>query len=618
MYALGFFSVMKERVPGDVHLMRDLDGLSVGLMPHGTHAGGGVPKFVFDFSDRRGVYYVRTYQLSEHIPPPCGFFTAPTAVYEKGIYMFDIKEIKNVVQQIAETRQLSEDSLWAAIEIAFAAAYKKEYAKSDQIIRARINRETGDFDFFQAKQVLDETKILPEGESAADEEDTRVHFNQERHIMVGDAQLVRQGVEAGEEILFPLEAKTDFSRIAAQSARQAVIQKIHEAERQAAIAEFEGKEHTIVHGQVQRFERGNVFVDLGRTVAFLPYFEQIRGEQFKQGDTVRAYIKSIDTTRRRGGFVQLSRACPEFVIKLFEMEVPELADGVLEIKAIARDSGVRTKIAVETKDATVDPVGSFVGQRGVRVMTVKSELGGEQIDIINWSGVGSEFVTEALLPAEVAGVTVDEEAGRAFARTSDEQIPIAIGRSGQNIRLASQLTGMTIVIVNSEGVTVASATPEGEVNVMKQDGHAGKRESERTDGDEFESAESHDEVHDDGSRHGAGIGDAETPADGDGTPRPPGTGNSRNPKTGTPTGMPCPPGTPKKHRADPLPMIPHPTGTGSGRRTGERTPNLMGTPKPAGVPPMNPPPTARTPAADSDTAADGAETPADGDADTPK
>ncbi len=383
--------------------------------------------------------------------------------------MFDIKEIKNVVQQIAETRQLSEDALWSAIEAAFAAAYKREYAKNDQIIRARINRENGEFNFFQVKQVLDESQILPEDEQSEDEEETRVRFNPERHMMVDDAQLVRQGIKAGEEILFPLEVKTDFGRIAAQSARQAVTQKIHEAEREAAMSEFEGKEHTLVHGQVQRIERGNVFVDLGRTVAILPFSEQIRNERFKQGDTIRTYIQSIDTTRRSGGFVRLSRSVPEFVVKLFEMEVPELMDGVLEIKAIARDPGVRTKIAVETKDPSVDPVGSFVGQRGVRVMTVKSELGGEQIDIINWSENVNEFIGESLLPAEVMGVTVDNNAQRALVRVTDEQIPIAIGRGGQNIRLAAQLTKWTVVIVDSSEIEVAQANPEGEINIIKKD-----------------------------------------------------------------------------------------------------------------------------------------------------
>ena len=400
--------------------------------------------------------------------------------------MFDVKEIKNVVQQIASTRQLSEDSLWEAIEAAFAAAYKKEYAKNDQIIRARINRETGEPAFFQVKQVMDDGMILPEEETSVDEDETRVRFNSERHIMVSDANLVRQGVKAGEEILFPLEVRTDFGRIAAQSARQAVTQKIHEAEREAVMSEFEEKKGTLVHGQIQRIERGNVYVDLGRTIAILPISEQIPRERFKQGDTIQAYVISIDTTRRSGGFVRLSRASEQFVVKLFEMEVPELSEGVLEVKAIARDPGVRTKIAIESKSPSVDPIGSLVGQRGIRVMTVKSELGGEQIDIIGWSDVPEHFVAEALLPAEVLEVTIDAEKGTAAAKASDEQIPVAIGRGGQNLKLAARLSDRSISIIDAGGTEVARAGTDGTVQIWKQETEKEKEEEKSEENEQQE------------------------------------------------------------------------------------------------------------------------------------
>ena len=383
--------------------------------------------------------------------------------------MFDLKEIKAVVQQISETRQLSEDILWSAIEAAFAAAYKREYAKSDQVIRARINRETGKSEFFQVKQVLNQEGIIPEGElSEGDDTDTRVRFNPERHIMIQDAQLVRQGVEAGEDIMFPLEVKTDFSRIAAQSARQAVIQKINEAERQAVVTEFEGKEHTLVHGHVQRVERGNIYVDLGRTLAVLPFAEQIRGERFRQGDQIRAYVHSIDTTRKTTGFVRLSRACPEFVVKLFESEVPELTDGVLEVKAVAREAGTRTKIAIKSSDPSVDPVGSLVGQRGMRVMTVRSEIGSEQIDIISWTDNITDFITEVLLPAEVVESSIDEKSGTASVRVTNEQIPVAIGRNNQNVRLAAKIADRIIVLIDSNEDEIAKAYPDGTVDILKQ------------------------------------------------------------------------------------------------------------------------------------------------------
>ena len=403
--------------------------------------------------------------------------------------MFDIKEIKSVVQQIAEARNLPESALWAALEIAFATAYKREYGKSDQIVRCRINIETGEASFFQAKQVLDEDHILPEDEEPKEEEEERIRFNPERHMMIDDAQLVRQGVKQGEEILFPLESKTDFGRIAAQSARQAITQKIHEAEREAAIVEFQGKEGKIIHGQVQRIERGNVYVDLGRTVAILPFSEQIRGERFNQGDTIRAYVQSINTERRSGGFVRLSRADDNFVIKLFEAEVPELSEGVLEIKAIARDPGVRTKIAVESKSTSVDPIGAFVGQRGVRVMTVKSELNGEQIDIINWPEDISEFVGEALLPAEVSKVDIDEEGGKALVKTNEDQIPVAIGRGGQNLRLAAKLTGQNIVITDVEGIEIAQVTKEGEITILRREDKKDEEGGEENDGEENDGEE---------------------------------------------------------------------------------------------------------------------------------
>ena len=400
--------------------------------------------------------------------------------------MFDIKEIKAVVQQIAEDRHLPEDALWEALETAFATAYKREYGKSDQIVRCRINQTTGESTFFQVKQVLDEAHILPEDETPKEEDEERVRFNPERHMMVDDAQLVRQGVKQGEEILFPLESKTDFGRIAAQSARQAITQKIHEAERDAAVEEFQGKEGKLVHGQVQRVERGNVFVDLGRTVAILPFSEQIRGERFNQGDTIRAFVQSINTERRSGGFVRLSRADEKFVVRLFETEVPELTEGTLEIKAIARDPGVRTKIAVESKSPSVDPVGAFVGQRGVRVMTVKSELNGEQIDIINWPSDISEFIGEALLPAEVMGVEINEETKRALVKTSDDQIPVAIGRGGQNLKLAAKLTDWEIVITDPGGTEVAQSTVEGEITIFKRDDREEQRDTDvalRVEGD---------------------------------------------------------------------------------------------------------------------------------------
>ena len=427
--------------------------------------------------------------------------------------LFDIKEIKNVIQQIAESRQLSEDSLWAAIESAFAAAYKREYCKSDQIVRARINKDTGETSFFQIKLVLDDSGILPEDEDPVEDE-TRIRFNPERHMLVKDAQLVRQGAEAGEEMIFELEEKGDFSRIAAQSARQAVTQKIHEAERDAAMSEFEGKEGTLVVGQVQRIERGNIYVDLGRTVAILPFEEQIRGERFRQGENIRAYVLSIDTSRRSGGFVKLSRAHPQFVVSLFALEVPELIDGVIEVKAVSREPGMRTKIAAISNDESIDPIGSFIGQRGVRVMSVKSELGGEQIDIIHYSENIDDFVGEALLPAEVFDVSVGSD-DVMIVKVNDDQIPIAIGRGGQNLRLAAELTGRTIELYSTSGEKSARCEPNGEIEVWKSKERLAEEEKERAEKDAKRNAEMEGSGSDDGVANDDGAGGEKEVADGE-------------------------------------------------------------------------------------------------------
>lgn len=386
--------------------------------------------------------------------------------------MLQLKDIKTIVEQIAELRQLPVDLLWNVIETALGTAYKKEYGKLEQIIQSRINRETGEVQFFQVKKVLDNADILPEGEQVDREsEDERVHFNPEKHILLEDARLVNAGVQSGEELFFELEEKSDFGRIATQSARQALTQSIYNAERTVAIDEFKDKEHTLVHGQVQRIEKGNVFVDLGRTVAILPFSEQIRGERFKQGETIQAYIVSIDSKRKSGGFVLLSRTNPNFIVKLFEREVPELEEGILSVKKIVRDPGVRTKIAVDSKDPSVDPIGSFVGQRGVRIMTVKSELHREQIDVIPWTEDLTEFAGEAISPARVLEVSI--EGDTAYVKVTDEQIPIAIGRGGQNLKLASKLIEKQITIVNQDQVKVATYPDEnGELFIMVNESDA--------------------------------------------------------------------------------------------------------------------------------------------------
>lgn len=371
--------------------------------------------------------------------------------------MFDLKVINSVLDQLEEERGIPRAKVIEAIETALATAYKKEYGKRGQVIRAKFDINTAATEFFQVKFVVDEGRVrtpeeddeLIESGAERDPEDERVRFDPEKHIMLEDARRIKTGVQVDEELIFPLEPKDDFGRIAAQTAKQVIIQKIREAEKISILGEFEGREGEIVSGTVQRIERGNVHLDLGRAPAIMPYDEQIPGERFRQGERVRAYLYSVDESPR-GVFIRVSRSHPKFLEKLFELETPELASGAVVIKSVAREPGSRSKIAVQAIDEHIDPVGALVGQRGVRVSTVMSELGGEKIDIIEWSPESKQFVEDALSPAKVLQVVIDEEAHKATVEVTEDQQSLAIGRAGQNVRLAAKLTGWKIDIYSRQ------------------------------------------------------------------------------------------------------------------------------------------------------------------------
>jgi N utilization substance protein A len=405
--------------------------------------------------------------------------------------MFDLKVIHSVLGELEQERGIPREKVVEAIEQALATAYKKEYGKRGQIVRARFDLETGATVFEQVKIVVDESKVrMPSpatdqdtGEEAggneapmerdidsadelraAAEKDERVNFNPEHHILLEDARRIRKDVAVGDEIVFPLEAHEDYGRIAAQTAKQVIIQKIREAERGSVLAEFSHKQGEIVSGTVQRIERGNLFIDLGRTTGILPYEEQIPTERYRQGERIRAYLYAVEETAR-GVFLRLSRSHPQFLAKLFEIEAPEIVAKTVEIKAIAREAGSRSKVAVASNDPHIDPVGSLVGQRGVRVTTVMSELGGEKIDIIEWSADPTKYIEDALSPAKVMSVTIDETARRAVVEVTPDQQSLAIGKGGQNVRLAAKLTGWKIDIrslsENGDSLPIA----EGEESV---------------------------------------------------------------------------------------------------------------------------------------------------------
>lgn len=410
--------------------------------------------------------------------------------------MFDLKVINSVLGEMEEERGISREKMMDAIEQALATAYKKEYGKRGQIIRTEFDIATGTTIFNQIKIAVDESMLKPEPEETDEDteekplpagapekreeeeeadDDGKVRFDPEKHIMIDSARLIKKDVELGEELIFPLESKDDFGRIAAQTAKQVIIQKIREAEKESALAEFGQKEGDIILGHVQRFERGNLYVDLGRVTAVMPYDEQIPGERFRPGERIRASLLKVDETAR-GIFLKLSRAHGDFLEGLFAVETPELQNGIVEIKSIAREAGARSKVAVFAHDEHIDPVGSLVGQRGVRVSTVMSELGGEKIDIIEWSEDPIEFIEDALSPAQVLSVTIESEPtddenaednrGHAIVEVAPDQQSLAIGRGGQNVRLAAKLTGWKIDIISNVGEGLAGADADGKSEII--------------------------------------------------------------------------------------------------------------------------------------------------------
>ncbi len=365
--------------------------------------------------------------------------------------MLDIKALKQSLDIIEQEKRISRERIIEAIELSLAAAYKKEYGDRDQMIKAILNLDTGEMEFLQVKTVVDETLVwMPKSEEdEKDEEDERPRYNDEKHMFLNDAKLMRKDSTVGDEIVFPLETKDDFGRIAAQTAKQVIVQKFREAEKDSLIQEFEGKENTIVSGTVQRVEKGITFIDLGRATAILPKEEQIMGENFNPGDRIKAYLFSFDEAGK-GLSLRLSRSHPKFLIELFKQEAPEIAEGKVEIKFVAREPGRRSKMAVVSYDEHIDPIGACVGSRGVRINQITQELHGERIDVIEWSPELSNFIADALSPAEIEGIELDEENKKAIVYVSEDQFSLAIGKQGQNVRLAAKLTGFKIDILKQE------------------------------------------------------------------------------------------------------------------------------------------------------------------------
>ena len=357
------------------------------------------------------------------------------------------KEMLLLVDALAREKNVAKDIVFAALESALASATKKK-TNEEADVRVAIDQETGEFDSFRRWQVVpDEAVEHPDAQ-----------------IALSEAQQEMPDIQLDEFIEEQLEP-IDFGRIGAQAAKQVILQKIRDAEREQVLSDFlERKEH-LVTGTVKRIERGNAIIEAGRIEAVLPRDQMIPKENLRVGDRVRAYLLKIDRAAR-GPQLILSRTAPEFIIRLFELEVPEMEDGLLEIKSAARDPGVRAKIAVKSNDPRVDPIGTCVGMPGSRVTAVTNELAGERVDIVLWSADPAQFVIGALAPADVSSIVVDEEKHSMDVVVDEDNLAIAIGRSGQNVRLASELTGWAINLMTVEESEKKSEAEHGTIRKL--------------------------------------------------------------------------------------------------------------------------------------------------------
>ena len=339
------------------------------------------------------------------------------------------REILLLVDALAHEKNVAREVIFTAVELALASATKKKHDVGVDI-RVEINQETGEYEAFRCWTILPEEEIEnPESELSIEDEKSKGKANND---------LIKE--------LIPSEA---FGRIGAQAAKQVILQKVREAEREQILKDFLEQDEKLISGQIRRMERGNGVIEIGRLDAILPRDQMIPKENLRINDRVRAILMKIDETAR-GPQLILSRITPEFLIRLFELEVPEIEEGLLEIMAASRDPGLRSKIAVKANDQRLDPVGTCVGMRGSRVQAVTSELAGERVDIVLWSIEPAQFVINAMAPAEVSSIVVDEDKHSMDLVVAEDQLAQAIGRNGQNIRLASELTGWELNILTEE------------------------------------------------------------------------------------------------------------------------------------------------------------------------
>jgi N utilization substance protein A len=377
-------------------------------------------------------------------------------------------EFGSAIAQISEEKGIDKNKVIETIEAALAAAYKKDYGKKGQHIKSVFDEVTGSSKFFKLLEVVDETtrefveeseeEEVTEGKSHREEssfvkttedEEKIPRFNAERDVVLEEAKKINKKAKVGDVLEIELESKSEYGRIAAQTAKQVIIQKIREAERDSMFKEYKEKEGEVINGIVQRIEGRNIFVDLGKSVGVLFPSEQMETERYRMGQRIKVILLRVESDPKGPG-ITLSRTHPDLVKKLFELEVPEIFAGTVQIKSIAREAGYRTKIAVASSEEGIDPIGSCVGQKGTRVQAVIDELGGEKIDIIEWNENPEKFIAAGLSPAKVLKVDVNAEEQKAVVRVPEDQLSLAIGKQGQNVRLAAKLTGWRIDVVGDK------------------------------------------------------------------------------------------------------------------------------------------------------------------------
>ncbi len=348
----------------------------------------------------------------------------------------------SAIEQICEEKGISKEMVLEAIEAAIVAAYKKDFGDKEQEVRAELNHDTGEATIFVTKEVVESV------------EDPMIQLS------VSEAKKLQKDAILGDMIEVKEDNK-EFGRVAAQTAKQVIVQRIREAERDVVFSEFSDKEGLIINATVQRFENGNTYIDLGKATGVMFPNDQIPNEKYYPGQRIKVYVVRVEQTTR-GPQIVVSRTHPEMVRRLFEMEVPEIANGTVEIAGIAREAGARTKISVKSNAEGVDPVGTFVGGRGTRVQAVMGELGEEKIDIIAYSENPAEYITNALSPTKVISVKTDEENKKAIVKVPEDQLSLAIGKAGQNVRLAAKLTGWNVDIDGADDAGVEETAKEVE------------------------------------------------------------------------------------------------------------------------------------------------------------